>query len=82
MKNYARLSEGLKLYRDTMRSFVGITLRKQFSQGDWFADRVLPNVTPQQMDSLQRDPCETKAKWPTRRTSRGSRFEGHLALFC
>ena len=38
-----------------MRAFVGTMIRKQFSQGDWFADRVLPNVTPQQMDNLQRD---------------------------
>lgn len=55
MNNYSRLSEGLKLYRDAMRTFVGRTIRKQFPQGDWFADRVLPNVTPQQKDSLQRD---------------------------
>ena len=38
-----------------MRAFVGTQIRKQFSQGDWFADHVLPNVTPQQMDNLQRD---------------------------
>ena len=55
MKNYTRLSEGLKLYRDVMRTFVGTTIRKTFPQGDWFADRVLPNVTPQQSDNLQRD---------------------------
>lgn len=55
MRNYTRLSEGLKLYRDVMRSFIGTAIRKQFPQGDWFADRVLPNVTPQQMDNLQRD---------------------------
>ena len=55
MKNYTRLSEGLKLYRDVMRTFVGRTIRRHFSQGGWFADRALPHVTPQQMDALQRE---------------------------
>ena len=45
--NYARLSEGLRLYRDAMRLLVGRRMRQAFPQRDWFAQHVLPKIPPQ-----------------------------------
>ena len=55
MGNYERLSEGLRIYRDAMRPFIARRLRQSYPQGNWFVDRVLPAVAPQQADSLKRD---------------------------
>ena len=55
MSNYGRLSEGLKIYRDTMRMFIAKRLRVAFPSGDWFDTRVIPYVPPQQASNLQRD---------------------------
>lgn len=55
MSNYGRLSEGLKIYRDTMRGFIARRLRVAFPSGDWFDTRVIPYLPPQQAANLERD---------------------------
>ncbi len=52
--NNERLGEGLRIYTAAMRVWLARTLRRaQGGRGDWFADRVLVRVSPQQRASLE-----------------------------
>ena len=52
--NNERLGEGLRIYAGAMQAWLARTLRRaQGGRGDWFADRVLVRVGPQQRASLE-----------------------------
>ena len=52
--NNERLGEGLRIYTEAMQAWLARTLRRaQGGRGDWFADRVLVRVSPQQRASLE-----------------------------
>lgn len=53
MTNYGRLSEGLKLYRDTMGSFDAVQLRRAFPRGDWMEQGVYPCIQGRRADYLR-----------------------------
>lgn len=53
MTNYGRLSEGLKLYRDTMRGFIARELRKAYPQGNWMEQGVYPQLRQRVADNLK-----------------------------
>ncbi|MGI8554467.1 MAG: DUF499 domain-containing protein [Dehalococcoidia bacterium] len=54
MSNYDRLSAGLKLYRDTMREFIGLKLRSAYGKGRWIEDALMPSLSPDQQANIKR----------------------------